>query len=247
MRVVITGATSGLGKELATQYAADGATHLALVGRRQERLEEAAEACRAHGAQVEVYAQDVTDGQAMQALAQDFIAKAGGADLVIANAGIACKDSLASGDPGPLAKCVDINVNGVINTLLPFVPHMKERGSGHLVAVASIAGARALPLHTIYSATKIAVRFLMDGWGYELNSWGIKTTTINPGFVVSEITDKNEFPMPFMLETAPACRRMRRAIRKGKRVYTFPLPMRFVIWLFTFFPRWLVKLLPQFE
>ena len=238
-RILITGATSGIGRELALQYAAQGVT-LGLVGRRQELLDEVAEACRARGAQAHTYTQDVRDAQAMRGMIDDFLERAGGADLVIANAGAACPDRVSTGDPAPLTTLFDINVNGVLNTIVPFVPAMRAQGGGHLVAIASVAGVRPLPGHATYAATKVAVRFLMDGFGYSLDRWGIRATTINPGFVVSEMTDKNQFPMPFMLTTEDACRRIRRAIARRKRVYSFPLPMRFATWTLTFLPRWVV-------
>lgn len=245
MRVVITGATSGLGAELARQYAAEGATHLGLVGRRETLLKEVAEACRASGAEVQIYTQDVTDGEAMRALAEDFVGWAGGADLVIANAGVGGPDSLGQGDPSGLTWMMDVNVNGVINTLVPFVKPMQTQDPvkgrrGHLVAVASQAGFRALPHHATYAASKIAVRTLMDGFSYTLEHKGISATTINPGFVVSEMTAKNKFPMPFMLQTDDAVRRMRRAIAKRKRVYTFPRRLFALIYLLQILPRFLV-------
>ena len=93
MRIVITGATSGIGRELALQYAADG-VHLGVVGRREALLEELAVACRANGAKVEVYVCDVTDAPAMKDLAKNFAHAAGGVDLVIANAGVGSPDNL---------------------------------------------------------------------------------------------------------------------------------------------------------
>ncbi|MBL4848495.1 MAG: SDR family NAD(P)-dependent oxidoreductase [Planctomycetes bacterium] len=246
MRVVITGATSGLGAELARQYAANGATHLGLVGRREALLAEVAEACRSSGAQVQTYTQDVTDGKAMVELAEDFVGWAGGADLVIANAGVGAPDNLGSGDPSALTWMMDVNVNGVINTLVPFVKSMQAaepvRGRrGHLVAIASLAGFRALPHHGGYAASKIAVRTLMDGFSYALEHKGISATTINPGFVVSEMTAKNEFPMPFMLQTDVAVRRMRRAIARRNRTYSFPRRLYFLIWLLQRLPRFIVS------
>jgi NADP-dependent 3-hydroxy acid dehydrogenase YdfG len=214
VRIVITGATSGIGKEMSLQYAKPG-VQLGLVGRRKERLAELAEACRERGAQATIYAVDVTDRAAMQVLAEEYLAVAKGVDLVIANAGVGSPDKLGDGDPGPMGFLMDVNVGGVINTVVPFVPAMKAQKSGHVVAIASIAGARALPHHAAYAASKACVRMLMDGWGYYLNHHGIKTTTINPGFIRSEMTDTNEFKMPFFLETDEACRRMIRAIAKA--------------------------------
>lgn len=240
-RVVITGATSGLGAELARQLAAEeGPVHLALTGRRQAQLEAVAAACREQGATVELYPVDVRDGEAMKSMAEDFLAKAGGVDLVIANAGVGMPDQLEPGDPGPMADLFAINVIGVVNTLVPFVPAMKAQGRGHLVAIASVAGFRALPGHSAYAASKRAVQMLMDGFAYDLERWGIRTTTINPGFVESELTAKNRFHMPFLLRTDDAVRRMRRAIRRGKRVFAFPLRMRLLIALGSVLPRFVI-------
>jgi short-subunit dehydrogenase len=244
VKIVITGATSGLGREMALQYSEAG-VHLGVVGRRETLLNELADACRAKGASVEVYVGDVTDSAAMKDLARCFVETAGGIDLVIANAGVGCPDHLSKGDPDPLTFVINVNVNGVLNTLLPFIPTMKEQGSGHLVTIASIAGARGMAGHTTYSASKAAVRMLMDGFAYELNDMGIATTTINPGFVKSEMTAKNRFPMPFLVETDAAARKMLRAIKRKKRVYTFPFPMRFAHFLLATAPRFVLGWLPR--
>ncbi len=242
MRVVITGATAGIGRELARQYAAAGVT-LGLTGRRQERLDEVAAACRASGATVHTYAVDVVDRPAMADMARDFLAQAGGVDLVIANAGVGNPDahSLRAGDAGPMAALFETNVVGVVNTLVPFVPTMKAQRRGHLVAIASVAGFRALPGSVAYSASKTAVRVLMEGLGMDLERHGITCTTVNPGFVESELTAKNDFPMPFILSTAEACRRIRRALTRRKRVYTFPWPMAIAARLLQVAPEFLVS------
>lgn len=246
-RIVITGATAGIGRELALQYAAEQgqACVLGLVGRRAERLEEVAGAARAKGATVHLFPADVGDRAAMADVARAFLERAGGADLVIANAGVAGPDRLSRGDAAALADVIHVNVNGVIHTLLPFVPAMKEARGGHLVAVASVAGFRALPGHATYCASKIAVRTLLDGWGYDLNRWGIRATVVCPGFVKSEMTADNEFPMPFMLETEDAVRRIRRAIRRGRRQFVFPLPMALFARLLGWLPRFVLRRLPR--
>lgn len=245
-RIVITGATSGLGRELALQYAAEApGTVLGLVGRRADRLEEVAAAARERQAVVHLFPADVGDGPAMAGVAREFLERAGGADLVIANAGVGNPDRLSSGEAGPLAAVMQVNVIGMIHTLLPFVPAMKAARAGHLVAVASVAGFRALPGHATYSASKLAVRALMDGWSYDLRRWGIRTTVVNPGFVKSEMTADNEFPMPFLLETEDAVRRIRRAIRRGKREHTFPFPMAVLARLLGWMPRFVIRRLPR--
>ncbi|GIX48998.1 MAG: short-chain dehydrogenase [Candidatus Tectimicrobiota bacterium] len=235
MRLVITGVTSGIGRGLAYHYAQPGAV-LGLIGRRQERLAAVTEHCRAQGATVLPAPLDVRHTAAMQAYAADFIKQAGGIDLVIANAGIGDADNLSRGDAAYHARLFEVNVIGLLNTLLPFIPQMQRQGHGQLVAIASVAGFRALPGSTTYAATKMAVRALMEGYGWELRRYGILTTTINPGFVVSEMTAANRFPMPFLQPTEVAVCKIARAIARRRRVYTFPWPMAVVARLLPWLP-----------
>jgi short-subunit dehydrogenase len=172
----------------------------------------------------------------MQEYAGQFLNHTGGIDIVIANAGSGTPDDLASGNATPHSWLFEVNVIGLLNTLLPFVPRMIQQQHGQLVAMASVAGFRALPGSTTYAATKIAVRALMEGYGWELQRHGITTTTINPGFVVSEMTASNKFHMPFLLPTDEAAHRIVRAIAQKRRVYTFPWPMAIVARLLPFIP-----------
>lgn len=235
MKIVITGATSGIGEGLALHYAQPGVT-LGLIGRRQDRLADVAQRCEAQGATVIAAPVDVCDDAGMQSYAAAFIKQAGGIDLVIANAGVSGSDDLGSGDAAYHARLFHINVVGLLNTLLPFVPHMLQQQHGHLVAIASISGFRALPGSTTYASTKIAVRTLMEGYGWSLESHGIITTTINPGYVVSEMTAKNQFRMPFLLQTDDAVQKIVRAIQRKRRVYTFPWQMAIVAYLLPYVP-----------
>ncbi len=235
MNIVITGTTSGIGHALALHYAQPGTT-LGLIGRRQERLTAVAACCETQGACVVPAAIDVGDTAAMQAYAAQFLQHADGIDLVIANAGFAAPDNLGSGDAAYHTRHFEVNVLGLLNTVLPFIPQMIQQHRGQLVAIASVAGFRALPGSTTYAATKIAVRTLMEGYGWSLLQHGITVTTINPGFVVSEITAKNRFPMPFLLQTEDAAQRIARAIARRRRVYTFPWPMAIVARLLGYIP-----------
>jgi short-subunit dehydrogenase len=240
VKVVITGATAGIGAELARQYAAAGVT-LGLTGRRKDRLDAVAEECRAKGATVHVYNVDVVDRPGMAELAKDFVAKAGGVDLVVANAGLGNPDKLKEGDAAPISALLEVNVVGVTNTLVPFIPTMIAQKSGQLAAVASIAGFRALPYHAGYCASKAAVQTLLDGFAMDLRKYGISCTCVNPGFIESEMTAKNTFPMPFILKTDEAVRRMRRAIARRKRSYTFPFPWPILVRLLRFLPEFIVR------
>ena len=239
-KIVITGTTSGIGKELALAYACPGVT-LGLVGRRENRLAEVAEQCEARGARVIVAPIDVRDGMAMHTYTETFLAQANGIDLVIANAGVGGRDALDSGDAMHHAWLFEVNVIGLLNTLLPFIPRMLQQRGGHLVAIASVAGFRALPTATTYAATKMAVRTLMEGYHWALKPQGITVTTINPGFVVSEMTSKNHFAMPFLLDTEAAVKKMVRAIQHKRRVYTFPWPMAVMARLLAYVPGTLLQ------
>lgn len=235
MKLVITGTTSGIGRALALYYAQPGNT-LGLLGRRAAQLDTLATECRTLGATVIPAPLDVRDETAMQAYAAAFITQAQGIDLVIANAGMGEPDNLAAGRAAPHSTLFAVNVIGLLNTLLPFIPRMIQQRQGHLVAIASVAGFRALPGTTTYAATKIAVRALMEGYGWTLRRHGIVTTTINPGFVVSEMTARNAFPMPFLLPTEVAARKIARAIQRRRRSYTFPWQMALVAHLLPYIP-----------
>src|SRR5687767_8655988 len=139
MNIVITGATSGIGRALALYYAQPG-TGLGLLGRRQDRLAEVTQRCEAQGAAVLAAPIDVCDNAAMRAYASAFLEQTGGIDLVIANAGIGGPDHLGSGDAAYHVRLFDVNVAGLLNTLLPFIPAMQRQQHGHLVAIASVAG-----------------------------------------------------------------------------------------------------------
>lgn len=235
MKMVITGATSGIGEALALHYAQPG-TCLGLIGRRRDRLTEVARQCEAQGAVVVAGPIDVCDEAAMRAYTSAFLDQTGEIDLVIANAGVGRPDDLESGDPAHHTRMFNVNVAGLLNTLIPFIPAMQRQQSGHLVAIASVAGFRALPSSTTYAATKAAVRTLMEGYGWRLQPHGIAVTTINPGYIVSEMTAQNAFHMPFLLQTDVAARKIARAICNKRRVYTFPWQMAILARLLPYVP-----------
>lgn len=222
-RVFITGASTGLGEGLIARYAKPGAT-LGLVARRKELLEERAGALRDKGATVHVYAQDVADTAAMEDIAQDFLAAAGGVDLVIANAGVGIKSALVEGNAREVAWLMGINVVGVTNTIVPFVPPMVSQKSGVLVAVGSFAGHRAIPGRAAYSASKAAVKTFMDGLRMDLAGTGVHAMTICPGFVKTPLTEHNP-DMFFVLEVDEAVDIMARAIEAREATVTFPWQM----------------------
>ena len=234
-KIFITGASSGIGEALAIEYAKRGAI-LGLCARRTEKLDDVSNKCRELGAkEVLVYTLDVTDENQSTNIAKQFLDHVQNIDIVIANAGVAYSDKIGSGDPKQINKVISTNVIGVTNSIIPFVPNMKEAKSGKIVIISSIASFRPIAYHGGYSSSKAAVRMFADSWRMALKKYKIQLTAICPGFIVSEMTDENKFPMPFLLQTDQAAKKMVKAIDKGKKTYILPWQYKTIIYL----TRWL--------
>jgi short-subunit dehydrogenase len=239
MRTFITGASSGLGRGLALNYATSGAT-VGLCARRAELLAELARDIEARGAKALVYAVDVADTAAMARSASDFVAQAGGIDLVIANAGIGIPHGILAGHSEPIAQLMRINVIGVTNTVVPFVPAMVKQHSGDLVAISSVAGHRGMPGRAAYGASKAAVISFMDALRMDLHGTGVHAMAICPGFVHTPMTAKLG-KMPFAIDTDEAVALMHRAIERRDDTFTFPWQMRLISPVLRHAPEWLVR------
>jgi short-subunit dehydrogenase len=238
-RVLITGASSGLGAALARHYAGPGAV-LGLVARRGERLDEARTGLAAAGARVLTWAADVRDARQMAEIVREFWREADGADLVIANAGISLSDRLNAGDPGPATEVFAANVTGTLNTLLPVIPLMIERGRGHLAGIGSVAGFRGLPGKGAYSASKAALKTLFDAWRPVLRPSGIHVTMICPGYIRTELTAENPYPMPFLMDADRAAGLIARAIDRRAATYILPWQMRLLVPILQVVPDWML-------
>ncbi len=158
--------------------------------------------------------------------AEDFIAVCGKVDLVIANAGIGIPHRTLQGESESIAKLMRVNVIGVTNTVVPFVPAMLKQGSGTLVAVSSIAGHRGLPGRAAYSASKAAARTFMDALRLDLHGTGVHAMTLCPGFVHTPLTATLNGKLPFAISCEEAVALMSSAIAARKRTYSFPWQMR---------------------
>jgi short-subunit dehydrogenase len=226
LRVIITGASSGIGAALARQYAAQGAA-LGLISRRLEALSVLRETLSS--APVSTYATDVRDANGMARAAADFLARHGGVDIVIASAGVSAGTlTERSKDRAVFQEIFDSNVLGMVNTFAPFIEPMRAAGRGTLVGIASVAGFRGLPGSGAYSASKAAVIAYLESLRIELRSFDLAVTTICPGYVATPMTQKNPYPMPFLLAPDEAARRMVRAIAQRKRHVVIPWQMAIV-------------------
>ena len=236
MKVFITGASSGLGAALAEHYAGRGES-LGLLARRGDTLEELAGRLNVPCA---IYAADVGDADAMTRIAGDYCAKHGVPDIVIANAGVS--SGTIVGIPADLAvleRILRTNVLGLAATLAPFAAPMRERGSGTLAGIASVAGIRGLPGSGAYCASKSAAITWLESLRLELAGSGVRVVTVCPGYVETPMTSVNRFPMPFMIGADDAARRIARAIDRGARYTVVPWPMRIVASALGLLPAWL--------
>jgi short-subunit dehydrogenase len=223
VRVVITGASSGIGAALARHYAGLGA-QLGLISRRP-----------IDGG----YAVDVTDEAAMNAAAQDFMRRFGVPDLVIANAGISSGVDAPTPDLAKLRRVLDVNVAGLAATLGAFAPAMRDAGRGTLCGIASVAGFRGIPGSGAYSGSKAAVIAYLESLRVELHGSGVAAVTICPGYIATPMTAKNPYRMPFLLAPDKAARLVARAIARRKRFYVLPWPMALAGRILRVLPRWL--------
>ena len=235
-RVIITGASSGIGAALARAYAARQTT-LGLIARRAGALKElAAEFSTPH----EIYALDVRDSAAMRAAAHAFITLHGSPDIVIANAGVSTGTlTELPEDLAAFKDVLDINVLGMVYTFQPFIDAMRAAGRGTLVGIASVAGYRGLPGAAAYSASKAAAISYLESLRVELRASGIKVITICPGYIATPMTAKNPYPMPFMLSADQAARAMLDIINSGKTFAVIPWQMAIVARVLRVLPNWL--------
>lgn len=233
MNVFLTGASSGIGAALAAEFARRGAT-LGLVARRREALE--AFAARLPGAH-RCYPVDVTDKDALVAAAADFERARGGADLVVANAGISVGVLTEHyEDLDAFADVFRTNVLAMAYTFHPFIGPMRRRGRGTLVGIGSVAGVRGLPGSEAYCASKAAVASYCESLRVELKRSGVKVVTIAPGFVRTPLTARNPYRMPFLLEPEAFARRAVDAMLAGVSYRVIPWQMGLVARLLRVLP-----------
>jgi NAD(P)-dependent dehydrogenase (short-subunit alcohol dehydrogenase family) len=239
LRVFLTGASSGIGEALARHYAAQGA-HIGLVARRGEMLKALCASLPGGTEAHIVLSASVTDAESMRAAAQQFMARFGLPDIVIANAGIST-GSLTdeSSDLEVFDAVLNTNVLGMVRTFMPFARAMRRRGSGKLVGISSVAGVRGLPGAGAYSASKAAVSRYLESLRIEMRGSGVRVIDIRPGYIATPMTSVNPYAMPFILEADEAARRFARAIAANRSQATIPWQMNILARIMPCIPNWI--------
>lgn len=237
-RIIITGASDGIGKRIALAYA-ERSARMVLVARRRELLEEVAREVRDAGGEAVVCDGDVrlreTALRARDAAAEHF----GGVDIAIMNAGRGGPAFIDNFDGEEAKQTMEINWLSAVWMVEALLPAMRARGSGTIVGVGSLAGYRGMPGSGAYNASKSALHIFMESLRVELRGSGVRMVTIAPGFVRTAMTALNEFRMPWLMEPEVAVRRIIRAIDQGRSLYRFPLPTSLAIHLLQWMPNWL--------
>jgi short-subunit dehydrogenase len=234
---VITGASTGLGRALSPLLASDG-HKVALLARRVDLLTELADEINAdpnnHG-EARAYACDVSKPDEVREVFARVKEELGAVDRLVANAGVGDSSPARNFKGEAVARVMEVNYLGAVYCIEQVLPEMLERKEGQIVGVSSLAAYIGLPGNGAYCASKAALSSLLTALRVELRAKGVAVTTICPGFVRTPMTDRNQFPMPFLMEVDKAAAHMHRAIQRRVAEYSFPwalsAPVRIARWL----------------
>lgn len=232
LRVLITGASSGIGRALAEHYARDGHV-VGAVARRAELLDDLAR----EYATISPMPCDITDGTAVEDLLHRFALEHGGLDLVYANAGIGQHAPEEGWDPEKARQIAMINIVGTTNTIAPAAGIMVEQGFGRIVGISSLAGHCPLPSAAAYGASKAWLKFYLESLDMDLMPYGVRCTVVMPGYVATALADRANADSSEVTSSARrAATRIARGVERGERVIRFPRRVSLLARLAGFLP-----------
>ena len=231
--VWVTGAGKGIGRALAKRLA-EGGWLVAASARTAADLESLA--AEAPAGRIRAFPLDVTDLAATEATLAAIEAQIGPLDLALLNAGTHVPVSAEGFTVEAVRGLVETNLMGTVNGLAQVMPRFLARGSGRIAVVASLAGYRGLPTSAGYGATKAALINMCEALKPELEARGVELTLINPGFVRTPLTDKNDFPMPFLISAEEAVDRILAGLRGSAFETAFPTRFALIMKLLRILP-----------
>ena len=226
--VLITGASSGIGKALAIELARRGAS-VGLVARREELLAEIVDQIKSDSGMALPLVADVNDANAIRGQADRLRLDFGPIDVLIANAGIGGATHAIELQPAQVAKVINVNVLGAVNSVAAVLPEMAERGKGQLVAISSLSAYRGLPKSAAYCASKAALSCFFESLRIDLMNSGVNVTIIHPGFIKTPFTSGRKAKMPYLMDLDYAVDKIVHAIEKQKKTYAFPWQLATIV------------------
>lgn len=235
---LITGASAGIGRALALRMAAEG-WRVVVSSRRPDALEALRDARPSLVERLIPRVLDVTDGEAFNDLVAFVEAELGPLDTVILNAGDYDPMPLDAFDPAVFRRLMEVNYLGTVNGIAAALPVMRARGRGQILVTASLSAYRGLPRAAPYSATKAAVLNMVESLRPEADRLGVRLRVINPGFVRTRLTEKNDFRMPQLIDAERAAEYIARELDGGHFEIFFPKRLGWTFKLLRVFPyRW---------
>ena len=216
-RVWLIGASTGIGEALARLLDQLGCKQM-LSARSGDKLASLAGELK-HATALPM---DITDQPAVEEAFESVVSALGGIDLVVFMAGTYSEMSVKAFDLQKVRQQIDVNLNGTMGVLSKVLPRMIEQHAGHLAIVSSVAGYRGLPNSLAYGPTKAALINLAEALHLELKPHNVGVSVINPGFVDTPLTQKNTFPMPFLITADKAAQEIVDGLEKGQFEIHFP-------------------------
>jgi NADP-dependent 3-hydroxy acid dehydrogenase YdfG len=241
--ILITGAAGGLGGALARAYAAPG-VHLFLGDLKSPKLDGLCVQCGELGATAHGKVVDVRDRASMDG----WIAEADDIyplELVIANAGISHGNLPNEESADEIREVFGVNLDGMLNTVLPVLPMLRLRKRGQIALMSSLAGIRGVPHAPSYCASKAAIRVFGQGLRARVKREGVSVSVIIPAFVKTPMTDANLYQMPWLLEADKAASIIKKKLLKDKAEFVFPLPYAAAAWVMSAMPSSLMASITQ--
>lgn len=236
--VVLFGASQGIGKALALEFAREGSS-LVLLSRNEKEIESLTAEINSKGGKCFSKKCDIT---LLDNVKQGFFFAGeilGSIDLVIINSGVGGPNWMQSFSSKQFKETFEVNTFGIAHVLECLIPIMKMQGHGTIAGVTSLADVRGYGGSSSYSASKAAGSILLEAARVELKKDNIRVITVRPGFVKTAMTDKNEFKMPLLMQPEKAARIIRRGIEAGRSIVQFPIPIVMATRLIKFLPNWI--------
>lgn len=242
--ILITGASTGIGAEMARQLS-QHSCRLFLTARRLPLLEQLKTEFGNRKAEIHIFPMDVSDKDSSAKVMQEILRISLRIDIAILNAGASVRNTLDDFDISAAENIVKTNLLGVMHGMHQLIPSMMNNGGGVIAAVSSLADARGLPKSSVYIASKAGLTAFLEAARIELMPRNIRVLIVKPGFVVSPMTDKNEFNMPFIMPAEKGARLILEGIAKEKRIIQFPLPLIIATRMLKFLPGFLYEFIAK--